>query len=199
MDVGGLPVVLAQVEGINGDEITFEGTVDGGTWYAIPATNVTDGATSTLATADGVYLISVGGLSQVRARVSTYSAGTITVTGKGIVNAMSPVAAVSAVSRAAISAAGSGDNTLVAAAAGKKIKVLGLFMVAAGDVDVRLESGAGGAALTGVISLPADGNGFVLDIAPAGYHWMETAASALLNLELSDAVQVSGAIVYRVE
>ena len=101
--------------------------------------------------------------------------------------------------RAAISAAGNGDNTLVAAVSGQKIKVLGLFMVAAGDVEVRLETGAGGAALTGVISLPADGSSFVLPIAPPGYHWVETVAGALLNLELSGAVQVSGALVYRME
>lgn len=106
---------------------------------------------------------------------------------------------ISEMSRAAINAASSGDNTLVAAVTGQQIKVLGLIMVASGDVDVRLESGAGGTALTGVISLAADGNGFVLPIAPPGYHWVETAAGALLNLELSGAVQVSGCLVYHTE
>jgi hypothetical protein len=100
------------------------------------------------------------------------------------------------VQRAQISAASSGDNTIVAAAAGVKTKVLGLFLIGAGDVDVRFESGAGGTALTGVVSLAADGNGYVLPIAPPGYHWIETAANAVLNLELSGAVQVSGSIVY---
>lgn len=100
------------------------------------------------------------------------------------------------IKRAAISAASSGDNTLVAAVTGKKIKVLSLILVAAGDVDVRLESGAGGTALTGVIELAAAGNGFVLPPSFPGYHWVETAAGSLLNLELSLAVQVSGCIVY---
>jgi hypothetical protein len=104
-----------------------------------------------------------------------------------------------AVLRAVVRCNTSGNNTLVAAVTGKKIKVLGLILVAAGDVDVRLESGAGGTALTGVMSLSADGNGFVLPIAPPGYHWVETAAGALLNLELSDAVYVDGCIVYLVE
>lgn len=98
--------------------------------------------------------------------------------------------------RAAISASTSGDNTLVAAVAGKKTKVLGLVLIASGDVDVRLESGAGGTALTGVISLAADGNGFVLPMALPGMHWLETGVNTLLNLELSAAVQVSGLIVY---
>lgn len=100
------------------------------------------------------------------------------------------------IKRAAVSAASSGDNTLVAAVTGKKIKVLSLVLVAAGDVDVRLESAAGGTALTGVIELAAAGNGFVLPQAFPGYQWVETAAGELLNLELSGAVQVSGLIVY---
>jgi hypothetical protein len=100
------------------------------------------------------------------------------------------------VKRAAVSVASSGDNTLVAAVTGKKIKVVGLVLVAAGAVNVRLESGAGGTALTGVISLAAAGDGFVLPATLAGQHWVETAAGALLNLELSGAVQVSGCIVY---
>jgi hypothetical protein len=101
--------------------------------------------------------------------------------------------------RAAISAASSGDNTVVAAVASKKIKVLEVVLIAAGDVDVRFESAAGGTALTGVMSLAADGNGFVAPMATPGLHHFETAAAALLNLELSAAVQVSGWLVYYTE
>lgn len=101
------------------------------------------------------------------------------------------------IARAVISAATSPNNTLIAAAgSGVKNKVLGLILIASGDVDVRLESAAGGTALTGVISLAADGNGFVLPMAMPGHHWIETGDNALLNLELSAAVQVSGCIVY---
>lgn len=108
-----------------------------------------------------------------------------------------PAGPVRTISRAAISAASSGDNTIVAAAAaGIKIKVLAVLLVVSGDVDVRFEDGAGGTALTGVISLAADGNGFVLPLAFPGFHWLETSAATLLNLELSGAVQVSGCIVY---
>jgi hypothetical protein len=105
------------------------------------------------------------------------------------------VQATKTVLRAAISAASSGDNTLVGAVADKKTKVLSLVLVATSAVTVRLESGAGGTALTGVMSLAANVP-FVLPLAMPGYHWCETAAATLLNLELGGAVQVSGAIVY---
>jgi len=95
---------------------------------------------------------------------------------------------------ASISAASSGDNTLVAAVTDKKIRVLSAILVVAGDVDVAFESGASGTALTGDMSLAADGNGFVLGFNPVG--WFETAVSTLLNLELSAAVQASGCLTY---
>lgn len=94
---------------------------------------------------------------------------------------------------AKIDAASSGDNTLVAAVTSRKIRVLALFLMAAGTVTVRLESGAGGTALTGQMELTAQ-NGFTLPFSPVG--WLETASGVLLNLELSGAVSVDGALVY---
>ena len=94
---------------------------------------------------------------------------------------------------AAVSASSSGDNTLVAAVTGKKIRVLQVFLLAAAAVDVRFEDGAGGTALTGVMSLAANG-GFVMPFSEIG--WMEGSAATLLNLELGGAVQVSGVIAY---
>jgi hypothetical protein len=96
--------------------------------------------------------------------------------------------------RAVIDAASSGDNTLVAAVAGAKIRVLSLCVISAGSVTVRFESGAGGTALTGQMTLVA-GSGFVLPHNEDG--WFETDASALLNLELSGAVSVDGCLNYR--
>ena len=97
------------------------------------------------------------------------------------------------VKRAAIDAASSGDNTLVAAVTGKKIRVLSLFYLAAGTVTTRFESGAGGTALTGQLQHTAQ-TGMVLPDNPHG--WFETAAGSLLNLELSGAVSVDGALTY---
>lgn len=86
-----------------------------------------------------------------------------------------------------------GDNTIVAAVTGKKIRVLAVFLVAAAAVTIRFESGAGGTALTGQMVLAANG-GFTLPFNPEG--WFETAAAALLNLELSAAASVDGALAY---
>lgn len=94
---------------------------------------------------------------------------------------------------ALIDAASNGDNTIVAAATGKKIRVHALFLVSGGTVTVRFESGASGTALTGQMSLVAN-SGFVLPFNPAG--WFETAASTLLNLELSAGVTVDGSLSY---
>lgn len=95
-----------------------------------------------------------------------------------------------------ISAASSGDNTLLAAqGSGNKIRILQLVLIAAGTVNVRLESAASGTAMSGVMSLVAN-TGFVLPFSPIG--WGDTAGNALLNLELSQAIQVSGILTYAV-
>lgn len=95
---------------------------------------------------------------------------------------------------AIIDAASSGNNTIQASAgAGKKIRVVAGFLVSAGTVNTRFESGADGTALTGQMNLVVN-TGFVLPYNPAG--WFETADDALLNLELSAGVSVDGSITY---
>lgn len=94
---------------------------------------------------------------------------------------------------AVIDAATSGDNTIVAAVAGKKIRVISVFLMAAGTVNTRFESGASGTALTGQMNLVAN-VGFVLPFNPTG--WFETAAGSLLNLELSGAISTDGCLSY---
>ena len=102
--------------------------------------------------------------------------------------------ATSVVKFGVIDVAGSGDNTLQAAAgAGIKIRVLSVMMVSAGTVTARFESAAGGTALTGQMNLVAN-SGFTLPYNPAG--WFETADNALLNLELSGAISVDGCFTY---
>ena len=95
---------------------------------------------------------------------------------------------------AVIDGATSGDNTLVAAVTGKKIRVLALHATMTGTlVTIRFESGAGGTALTGQMQ-PLAGNSITLPFNPVG--WFETAASALLNMELGGAQSVDGCLVY---
>lgn len=96
--------------------------------------------------------------------------------------------------RAVVDHAGNGDNTLVAAVTGKRIRVLSVILIMTGTaVTIRFESGAGGTALTGQMQ-PTQGGGFVLPHNP--YGWFETAASTLLNLELSGAQSVDGCLTY---
>jgi hypothetical protein len=98
------------------------------------------------------------------------------------------------VKRAVIDKAGSGDNELVAAVTGKKIRVLAAFFTMTGTaVTIRFESGAGGTALTGQMT-PAQGQTVVLPYNPHG--WFETAAATALNLELGGAQSVDGGLVY---
>lgn len=78
---GAMTVLTMQVQGITTATITFEATIDGTNWVAILATNLNNDTTATTATADGIYRITVLGLISVRARISAYTSGTITVTG----------------------------------------------------------------------------------------------------------------------
>ena len=94
---------------------------------------------------------------------------------------------------AKISAASSGDNTLVAAVASKRIRVLDVLIVATDAVTVSFESDASGTALTGDISLAANG-GFAPGFDLHGH--FQTVAGELLNLELGGAVQVDGWLTY---
>lgn len=123
------------------------------------------------------------------------STGTITLVGgvpdaTGIVN---QAGTDRTVKYAVIDVATSGNNTLVAAVASRKIRVLSAFMVASAAVTVRFQSGAAGTALSGQMVLAAN-SGFVLPYNPHG--WSETAVNTLLNLELSAAVSVDGMLTY---
>lgn len=94
---------------------------------------------------------------------------------------------------AAIAASSSGDNTLVAAVASKKLRVLSYTLVAAGAVTCRFEDGAGGTAKSGQMALAANG---VLSVPFSAVGHFETTANTLLNLELGGAVSVAGHICY---
>ncbi len=79
---GGAHKYLAlQVQGITTATITWEATIDGTNWKGLLVTPLATGTAALTATADGLFRVDVTGLVQFRARVSTYGAGTITVTG----------------------------------------------------------------------------------------------------------------------
>jgi hypothetical protein len=93
---------------------------------------------------------------------------------------------------AIISAASNGDNTLVAAVPGKKIRVISLFLIASGLVTITFKSSTT-TAKTGSLPLIAQ-VGMVLPKNEDG--WFETNAGELLNLNLSSATGVYGALNY---
>lgn len=152
---------------------------DGTAWDRLPG-NSTDGATVNLGSNNDVSINAGTNL------IGKVSASVETSTVYDGTTALTPKFAV-------IDAATSGDNTLVSNVASKKIRVLSCFIVAAGAVNARFESGAGGTALSGQMNLTTN-SGFVLPFNPTG--WFETASNTLLNLELSGAVSVDGSLVY---
>ncbi len=94
---------------------------------------------------------------------------------------------------AAIAASSNGNNTLVSAVSGKKIRVLGVYLISNGTVNAKMQSGASGTDLTGLAYLVANA-GYVLPLSQVG--WYETAAGSLLNLNLSSGVAVGGSLIY---
>lgn len=100
-----------------------------------------------------------------------------------------------AVKYAVVSTATLGDNTVVAAVAGKRIAVESYALVVSGAVSVKWKSGAA-TDLSGAMALAANGG-----LAPAGAgpdsSLLATAAGGALVLNLSAAVQVSGHVAYR--
>jgi len=104
--------------------------------------------------------------------------------------------------RAVINVSGSGgEKTLVAAAGGSlKIKVLEVMLISDAAVKAFFQSGFTGTALTGPMSLPADGDGFFLN-SPANrdLHHFETAANQALVLDMSAAAAIGGWLNYYTE
>lgn len=64
-----------------GTTINFEGTDSTGTFFAIYGIPLAGGAGVTTATAGGQWIFNTAGLVSIRARISAYSGGTITITG----------------------------------------------------------------------------------------------------------------------
>jgi hypothetical protein len=99
---------------------------------------------------------------------------------------------------AVIDTATSGDNTIVAADASLKHKVLSYVLVCDGTVSVRWKSGAA-TNLSGAMAFVANTGVAPPGFAPAEGHMMETAAAAALVLNLSAAIGVRGHLSYITE
>jgi hypothetical protein len=73
--------ITAPVRMSGGTTINFEASNDGSTYAPIQGTNVDTGANGTTTTTPGDWRFDVTNLKSIRARISAYSAGTITVVG----------------------------------------------------------------------------------------------------------------------
>lgn len=82
LSVVGYGTAVVQVTGTFSATITFEGTADGTNWHAISATQIGAATIATTATTTGIYRLSVAGLSSIRARISSYSSGSVTAVGR---------------------------------------------------------------------------------------------------------------------
>ena len=85
LTVDGYSVATIQVSGTFSATITWEGTIDQSNWVAVQATDLGTGTAATTATAAGLFRIQAFGLSQLRARVSAYTSGSVTATGRAVV------------------------------------------------------------------------------------------------------------------
>lgn len=69
----------AQISGTFTATISFEGTVDGATWFSIAGVVPTSGVSATSATAEGNWQFQVAGLRSIRLRCSAFTSGTAVV------------------------------------------------------------------------------------------------------------------------
>lgn len=85
LNVNGFSVATLQLTGTFSATVTWEANIDETNWVAVQATNLNDGTAATTATAAGLFRIQCFGLAQIRARVSTYASGNVTVLGRAVV------------------------------------------------------------------------------------------------------------------
>lgn len=94
---------------------------------------------------------------------------------------------------AVINFSATGENTTIAGTASQTIRVFKLFLVVSTATAITIKDAAGGTALTGAMSLAANG-GLALDVSDSP--WFITASSGAFIISQSGTAQVSGAVYY---
>lgn len=100
----------------------------------------------------------------------------------------------------AIDFSASGDNAVVAAVAGQSVQVYQIFFVVSADTIITFYDGVGGTALTGPISMKANGSvvlDFVRGSREADQPWFRTTEGNAFIINQSGTAQVSGRVYYR--
>jgi hypothetical protein len=95
---------------------------------------------------------------------------------------------------AKIDHAASGDNTIISAVAGKKIKVYAVVLVVSGAVNCKWKSGSND--ISGDMNFNGKGEGYSQDINPPAFLLVNTNVNEALILNLSAAVAVDGYVCY---
>lgn len=90
--VQGTGACALEITGTFVGTVTFQAKVneDGTTWPSIRGTNISDGTRSATATAPGVYIFGVAGIDAIRANITAYTSGAITVVGREIDGTFGP-------------------------------------------------------------------------------------------------------------
>jgi hypothetical protein len=95
------------------------------------------------------------------------------------------------IQNAVISFAASGDNTIVAAVANKRIYIFRLYFILGAASNITFKTGT--TALSGALPFQAN-QGMILD--PTECPWHQTDVGSAFILNSSNAVQVSGSVGY---
>ena len=109
------------------------------------------------------------------------------------VSQMSSLGTIATPQFAVINTSASGDTTIVALVSSKVIRVLSYVIVADNAVAAKFTSGAAGTALTGAMSLSANG-GIAAPFNPVGH--FQTGSGVALVLNLGAAVGARGHLTY---
>ncbi len=225
MPVMELSTAVFQVTGSFSATVNFEGTIDQSTWVSILASNTATGALATTATAAGIYVASVNGMTKVRARVAWTSGTSVTVTCRLSSSAGSmafndveissltgalpagtnnigdvDIASVTTKSLTQVTGtkAASGDQTLVSApGASTRIVVVAFVVQNEASTAQTIILGNGTASAAWRCFAQNQGDGLALVFKP-GFEWRLT-ANTLLNLNLSAATTVGYSIAYYTE
>ena len=79
LTISGKSSASVQLSGTWVGTVTFEGTVDGTTWNNVNAVAATTSTPQPTTTVNGLYRLTPGGLSQIRANMTAYTSGSVTV------------------------------------------------------------------------------------------------------------------------
>lgn len=181
LDVDGFGTAVLQVTGTFVGTITFEGTVDDSTWVTISVLNM-NGAQQQTATGAGAYFVPTGGMRRIRARISAYTSGSVTVDGAAIRDALAVMQAVPGLNNPRDIAAVSATTTaarLLTVAQGDVVSRAGVYIVPTNGT-VYL----GGSAVTSSTGFPVDsGEKFYVEWV-LGSNWYVITASGTVDVRV---------------